>query len=193
MIIKKSLKNKKYNTNLLFFHNDVYDHKLLYEYIIIAFYNDISNIDEEINLLFNSNIPIYMLHDIFNNMRFYIKHQYKSNDNHINYIFESNNLLTQIKDQNNVKIVNYISSITNGYLYDGNIICVGTLSLNQNLNKYLFMLQFDEEYKLKKYSSIFYFFNDENIFNTIIINNDIYINNISYDINLLNILRWFNI
>ena len=189
--IKKSFKNKKYNNKLLFFHNDVYDHKLLYEYIIIAFYNDISNVDEELNILLNSNIPNYMLNDVFNNIKYYIKHQYKSNDNCINYVFDFDNILTQIKNQNDIKIFNYINLITNGYLYNGNILCIATLSLNQNSHKYLIMMQFDENYKLKQYSSIFYFFNDDNIFNTLIINNDIYINNLSYDLTLFNKLKWY--
>ena len=191
--IKKSFKNKKYNTNLLFFHNDVYEYKLLYEYLIIAFYNDISNVDEEINLIFNSNIPNYMLYDVFNNIKYYIKYQFKLNDNPIIANFNSTDIITNIKKQNNnINIFNYLSSITNGYITnDNNILCVGTLELYNNPNKYLFMIKFNEDYKLINYSSIFYSFNNNIIFNTLIVNNDIKINDLIYDINLLDKVKWY--
>jgi hypothetical protein len=191
--IKKSFKSKKYNTNLLFFHNDIYDHKLLYEYLIIAFYNDINNVDEELNMIFNSNIPNYMLNDVFNNIKYYVKYQFNANNNCIDGSFDFKNILNTIKNQSNntIKIFNYITMCTNGYLYNDDIVCVLTLSLPQNPNKYLFFIKCDVDFKIKQYSSIFYSFDDDTCFDALIIDNFIYINKISYNLNLFDKIRWF--
>jgi glycosyltransferase involved in cell wall biosynthesis len=56
-IIKNELDKKENRDNYLFLHNDVYTYKIYYEYSIFAYYLGIKNINDEIVLLLNSDIP----------------------------------------------------------------------------------------------------------------------------------------
>jgi hypothetical protein len=70
-MVEKTLNEKRYDVNRLFFHNAVHDYKLYYEYLVIAFYNGIKNVDEEYNHLKNSNIPPNLMEDVERNLKYY--------------------------------------------------------------------------------------------------------------------------
>jgi tetratricopeptide (TPR) repeat protein len=189
--IKKSFKNKKYLNNFLFFHNDVYDHKILYEYLIIAYYNDITNVDVEINLILNSNINEFMLNDVFNNIKYYIRCE-PILENVIDTINEYN--ISSCNLYINKKIKKYIKMTTNSFLFKNHIYNVATLSVKQNNNKYLFIIKSNNDNNVLFYSSIFYHFIDDNIINSLIIDdNYIYVNKLKFKLDILNKIKWFDI
>lgn len=189
--IKKSFKNKKYLHNYLFFHNDVYDHKLLYEYLIIAYYNAITDVDIEINIILNSNISGSMLNDVFNNIKYYIKFE-PIVDNVIDKINEDNVLhhnlpIGKVQDK-------YIKTLTNSFLHNNHIYNVATLSVDGNNNKYLIIIKSDNDHNVLFYSSIFYHFSNDNVINSLIINdNFIYINKLNFKTDILNKIKWFDV
>lgn len=55
----------------LFLHNDVYSHKIYYEYTIIAAYNKIKNIDDEIVIILNNSKYAIEINNLLSNMKFY--------------------------------------------------------------------------------------------------------------------------
>ena len=70
-MIEETLNSKTYDINHLFFHNSAYDYKLYYEYIIIAYYNGITNVDKEYEQIKQSNIPAHLMEDVNTNLTFY--------------------------------------------------------------------------------------------------------------------------
>jgi glycosyltransferase involved in cell wall biosynthesis len=190
------LKNKKYNINSLFFHSDVYEYKLLYEYLIIAYYNNIEDLTVEINDLLNSNIPLNMVGNVFNNIKYYIKNKYIVDDINDSSILKIDNQLkidTLVNLKN--KIFKYVTNNTNGFIYIKNIYYILTMSINNNPNKYLFLLKCDKNNKIINYSSIFHTFNNCDLFNSFIIYNENMITNcISFNWSkILSQINWFNI
>jgi len=57
--------------DFLFLHNDVYSHKLYYEYTIIAFYNNIKNINHEIINVLNHSNDNTINNNVLQNLKFY--------------------------------------------------------------------------------------------------------------------------
>jgi hypothetical protein len=55
--------------DVLFVHNDIYDHKLLFEYSVFAFYIGETNIHHEMTKLMNSGH--HAVYQLFNNYKFY--------------------------------------------------------------------------------------------------------------------------
>ena len=70
----------KHKDGYLFLHNDVYTYKLFYEYTIIAAYNGITNIDNEVVKVFNHCGDYNIVSNILSNMKFY-KHILKTKEN----------------------------------------------------------------------------------------------------------------
>jgi len=68
----KQILNKNNNTdNYLFLSNDVYKYKLYYEYTIIAAYNNIKNINDEVIEVLNNTSNSHFYNNLFSNMKFY--------------------------------------------------------------------------------------------------------------------------
>ena len=65
--IAKQIKFPK--DDILFVHNDIYEHKLLFEYSIFAYYIGEKNIYNEMTILMNSGH--YSVYHLFNNYKFY--------------------------------------------------------------------------------------------------------------------------
>jgi tetratricopeptide (TPR) repeat protein len=65
------LNKKNHIDDYLFLSNDVYNYKLYYEYSIIASYNNIKNINDEIILILNNTSHSDMYTNLFSNMKFY--------------------------------------------------------------------------------------------------------------------------
>jgi tetratricopeptide (TPR) repeat protein len=70
-LAKEILDKNLIRDSYLFLHNDVYLHKIYYEYTIFAGYNDITNIDKEIITVFNNSNNDSELSNILSNMKFY--------------------------------------------------------------------------------------------------------------------------
>lgn len=64
-------KNINNNNNFLFFHNDIYSYKLYFEYVIIAFYNNITNINNEIINILNFSNDAIINNTTLYNLKFY--------------------------------------------------------------------------------------------------------------------------
>ena len=68
----KQILNKNNNTDdYLFLSNDVYKYKLYYEYTIIAAYNNIKNINDEVIEVLNNTSDSHFYNNLFSNMKFY--------------------------------------------------------------------------------------------------------------------------
>ena len=70
-IAKEILDKKFFRDDYLFLHNDVYTHKIHYEYSIAAFYLGIKNINDEIVEIFNNSNDGSINNNLFQNMKFY--------------------------------------------------------------------------------------------------------------------------
>lgn len=148
---KKILEKNLNRDQHLFLHNDVYTHLIYYEYSIIAAYNGINNINDEIILIFN-NSHGGELSNLLSNMKFYkdILNQSKrlTFDTSINYnVFDKNMKFNSsssclIKNDNgngytmNVRYVNYYLNKNCEYNTFGNecITINKHLELDNNLN-----------------------------------------------------------
>ena len=68
----KQILNKNNNIDdYLFLSNDVYKYKLYYEYTIIAGYNNIKNINDEVITILNNTSDSHIYNNLFSNMKFY--------------------------------------------------------------------------------------------------------------------------
>lgn len=68
----KQILNKNNNIDdYLFLSNDVYKYKLYYEYTIIAGYNNIKNINDEVITILNNTTDSHIYNNLFSNMKFY--------------------------------------------------------------------------------------------------------------------------
>jgi hypothetical protein len=70
-IAKEILDKKIFRDDYLFLHNDVYTHKIHYEYSIAAFYLGIKNINDEIVEILNNSNDGGINNNLFQNMKFY--------------------------------------------------------------------------------------------------------------------------
>jgi len=98
---KDVLDKNIFRDDYLFLHNDVYTHKIYYEYSIAAFYLGIQNLSDEIVQILNHCSDGNINNNLFQNMKFY-KHVLASK--HI-YSFD-NKIKTEINGEN----VEFISS-----------------------------------------------------------------------------------
>lgn len=74
-----SMINKNKYTNSLFFYNDIYEYKLDFEYCIIAYYNNIKNIEHQMISIMNKT-DIYHSY-LLSNFKFYYTIYYPSLEN----------------------------------------------------------------------------------------------------------------
>jgi tetratricopeptide (TPR) repeat protein len=134
----------------LFFHNDIYTNKLYYEYSIIAAYNGIKNINDEVIQVINNTSDRYLIQNLFSNMKFYkdilqLKSKFILDNSILSEINGNKILLTSSSscliqnNQNNgyllnVRYVNYLINDNGGYLNcDNHIITVNKfVSLNKD-------------------------------------------------------------
>ena len=70
-IAKEVLDKKIFRDDYLFLHNDVYTHKIYYEYSIAAFYLGIKNINDEIVEILSHSNDGSINNNLFQNMKFY--------------------------------------------------------------------------------------------------------------------------
>jgi len=124
----------------LFLHNDIYSYKLYFEYIIIAYYNNIKNINNEFIYLFNSSKDTTINNNTLFNLKFYniklisnkiINFNNLIINNNINFYSSSSCLIKKCNSDNylmNIRYVNYKINNNGSYTYENNII---------SLNKFL--------------------------------------------------------
>jgi len=161
-IAKEILDKKIFRDDYLFLHNDVYTHKIYYEYSIAAFYLGVKNINDEIMQILNHSNDGNLNKSLFQNMKFYKdiltpKHIYVFDDkmyaliNRENIEFQSSSsCLIHKKLRNkggdsdsegkylmNIRYVNYYITENGGYINcDKNIITA---------NKFV---ELDEDFKV---------------------------------------------
>ena len=70
-LAKEILDKNENRDSYLFLHNDIYLHKIYYEYTIFAAYCNITNIDKEIISIFNNSTNGPELDNILSNMKYY--------------------------------------------------------------------------------------------------------------------------
>jgi len=70
-IAKEILDKKLFRDDHLFLHNDVYTHKIYYEFSIAAYYLGIKNINDEIVEIFNHSMDGNINNNLFQNLKFY--------------------------------------------------------------------------------------------------------------------------
>lgn len=133
-----SMMDKKKYTNCLFFYNDIYEYKLDFEYCIIAYYNNIKNIDNKMISIMNkvdfyhsfliSNLKYY--YPIFN--FFSLKKKFSETIiktyNNEQYKFYSSSSSLLLFPEYNVLLVRYVNYyiLENGkyQYYNNNIISI---------------------------------------------------------------------
>lgn len=142
--------------NYLFLHNDVYKFKLFYEYTIIAYYNGIKNINNEIVKIMNYKTNGCELDSLLSNMKFYKNclvplHKYNFDNSFITGInnekiamHSSSSCLIKNNNTNNnnnhyilnIRYVNYTIADNGSYLNcDKNIITINKyLELDNNFH-----------------------------------------------------------
>lgn len=131
----------------LFLHNDVYTHKLYFEFTIIAYYNNITNINNEVIKILNSSNNQNINNNLLSNLKFYnlklipqkiinfnnlfIQHDihFHSSSSCLIKKYNSNNYLM------NIRYVNYTINDNGSYNIAKNIISLNKfLELDENLN-----------------------------------------------------------
>jgi glycosyltransferase involved in cell wall biosynthesis len=132
----------------LFLHNDVYSHKLYFEYTIIAYYNNIKNINNEFINLFNSSTDINTNNNTLSNLKFYelklIPLETLNFNNtmiHDDIIFYSSSscIIKKYNSNNylmNIRYVNYQINDDGSYVIKNNIISLNKfVELDTKFNK----------------------------------------------------------
>lgn len=150
-VAKKILNKKLRIEDYLFLENSVYQYKLDYEYTIIASYNGITNIDNEVVSIFNSCNENWILNNLLSNMKFYksiLKSQetidmssnilHTIGDTKIRFLSSSSCIIPNLTNNGylmNIRYVNYVINSTGNYLdCDKNIITLNKyVELNKNL------------------------------------------------------------
>lgn len=94
-ICKKHLESNINRDSFLFLHNDIYKSKIYYEYTIIAAYNDIKNINNEVVTLMNCHNDDSEINNLLSNMKFY-----KDKLNAKNVITLDNSIVTELNKEN---------------------------------------------------------------------------------------------
>jgi hypothetical protein len=152
---RKILNLNKNKEHYLFLHNDVYTHKIYYEYTIIACYNGIKNINYEVIKVLNNSKDINETNNLLSNMKFYkdvLTQQSKItidssivssiNNEDVKLTSSSSCLIPNASNngyQMNIRYVNYYITDNGSYLNcDKHIISV---------NKYV---EFDENFNVQK-------------------------------------------
>ena len=133
----------------LFLHNDVYSYKLYFEYIIISYYNNIKNINNEFIYLLNSSTDTNINNNTLSNLKFYelklipdriINFNNSIICNDINFYSSSSCLIKKNNSNNylmNIRYVNYQITndgsyvINNGIKNKNNIDNKNIISLNK--------------------------------------------------------------
>lgn len=160
--------NKK--NNYLFLHNDVYTYKLYFEFGIIAYYNNINNINDELIYFFNSstqeNLNINMLSNLkfYNSKLNYIKIINFNNSfdfNNITFYSSSSCLIKKNNSDNylmNVRYVNYKINNDGSYIIGKNIISLNKfIELDPDflvIQEFFIQCDTDNNLKNKKYIGI---------------------------------------
>jgi tetratricopeptide (TPR) repeat protein len=112
-LAKEILDKNENRDSYLFLHNDVYTHKLFYEYTIFAAYNNIKNIDDEIITVFNHSNNASELNNILSNMKFYKQILQKKT------LFKADNDMTYIINGVDVKLTSSSSCLIKNHRTDG--------------------------------------------------------------------------
>jgi tetratricopeptide (TPR) repeat protein len=137
-IAKEILDKKIFRDDYLFLHNDIYTHKLYYEYSIAAYYLGVKNINDEIVQILNHSNDNNINKNLFQNMKFYkdiltYKHMYVFDNkmtaliNGVNIDFYSSSSCLIHKARNaanddeskylmNIRYVNYYITENGGYI-----------------------------------------------------------------------------
>jgi tetratricopeptide (TPR) repeat protein len=151
--LQKIITDKVDKDSFLFLHNDVYTHKLEYEYTIIACYLGIKNINNEVVTILNNTNNWSLSSNLFSNMKFYkyILQPKSTIDLSNKFTYKINNELVEFRSSStciikykkryilNVRYVNY--EITN----DGSYIkCDKHIT---TINKYMLL---NKKFKVKK-------------------------------------------
>ena len=162
----------------LFLHNDVYCYKLYYEYIIIAYYNNIKNVNNEFIHFFNSSTYTNINDITLSNLKFYevnlisnkiINFNNSIIHNDINFHSSSSCLIKKCNLDNylmNIRYVNYKINNNGSYTYQNNII---------SLNKFVeldYKFNVIQEFFIQKYSDEIDNLNEIDNFNKIYIGVD---------------------
>jgi tetratricopeptide (TPR) repeat protein len=138
---RKILELNKNRDNYLFLHNDVYTYKIYYEYTIIACYNGIKNINNEVVKVFNNSHNQCDINNMLSNMKYYKDilnpiskivlddtRVLNINNEDIQFISSSSCLIPKITGDGylmNIRYVNYYINDCGGYLNcDKNIISI---------------------------------------------------------------------
>jgi hypothetical protein len=154
-IARKILDLNKNREQYLFLHNDIYTHKIYYEYSIIACYNEVKNINYEVIQVLNNSKDENETNNLLSNMKFYkniLTQQSKIiidssilsiiNNENIKFTSSSSCLMSNASNngyQMNIRYVNYYITDDGSYLNcDKHIISV---------NKYV---EFDSSFNIKK-------------------------------------------
>lgn len=77
--------------HFLFLENDVYSYKLYYEYIILAYYNGIKDVSNELVHILNNATNITIANSVMNNYKFYVKSLFCEKKIELNETFYWNN------------------------------------------------------------------------------------------------------
>jgi tetratricopeptide (TPR) repeat protein len=131
-VAKKILDLNKNRDHYLFLHNDIYTHKIYYEYTIIASYLGIKDINYEVIKVLNNSKDINETNNLLSNMKFYkyILNQKnritadssivsKLNNENINFVSSSSCLIPNTNSNGykmNIRYVNYYISDSGSYL-----------------------------------------------------------------------------
>ena len=107
-ILNKHLNNEINRDEYLFLENDIYTYKLVYEYTIIAYYNNIRNINNESIQILNSNTSVY--NNLLQNMKYYPYNLNKKNEYNLSNSFYYNNILMTSSSSS---IIPYLSNEEN--------------------------------------------------------------------------------
>jgi tetratricopeptide (TPR) repeat protein len=116
-------------TNFLFLHNDVYTHKLDYEYTIIASYLNVTNINDEMVHIFNVSNEAQMLDNILSNLKFY-KDILKAT-----HTLKFDDMITDIIDGEKVELRSTSSCIIQKDSSEGSNYCLNIRYVNYYINE----------------------------------------------------------
>ena len=107
------LNKNKNRDSYLFLHNDTYLYKIYYEYSIIAAYNNIKNIDNEIIKVFNNSSNQLELNNILSNMKFYKQILQKK------IVFSADSTINSVINGETIKLTSSSSCLIKNPINDG--------------------------------------------------------------------------
>ena len=155
--------------NYLFLHNDIYSYKLYFEFTIIAYYNSINNINNEIVKIANSSTDEIINNNLLFNLKFYNFDLMPLRTVNFNDIVNFNDtfysssscLIKKCKSENylmNTRYVNYKINDDGRYIINKNIISLNKFAeLDSNFNiiqQFFIQNELDEFNENKKYIGI---------------------------------------